>query len=123
MKEEESAQHGNNGQYGVVKNESDPYLQMPDEVLYGTIDVSQVRQLICGYQCTALVMNDGTMYCWGNLNSQLNLKEMSKKFTEGIQKVAFSNYNALMLKEDGTVSIPEVLRPYMGGTELLVPKK
>ena len=96
--------NGNNGQYGVVKNENDPYLQMPDELLNGTIDVSQVRQLICGYQCTALVMNDGTMYCWGNLNSQLNLKEMSKKFTEGIQKVAFSNYNALMLKEDGTVS-------------------
>jgi seryl-tRNA synthetase len=26
------------------------------------------------------------------------------------------------LKEDGTVSIPEVLRPYMGGMEKLVPK-
>ena len=29
-----------------------------------------------------------------------------------------NNYN-----EDGTVTIPEVLRPYMGGTEKLVPKK
>ena len=27
------------------------------------------------------------------------------------------------LQADGTVTIPEVLRPYMGGTELLVPKK
>ena len=29
-----------------------------------------------------------------------------------------NNYN-----EDGSVNIPEVLRPYMGGTEKLIPKK
>lgn len=34
-----------NGQYGVKKQESDPYTQMPDELLNGTIDVSQVQQL------------------------------------------------------------------------------
>lgn len=34
--------------------------------------------------------------------------------------IAFLENN---LNEDGTVSIPEVLRPYMGGTEKLVPKK
>ncbi len=96
--------NSNNGQYGYVKNETDPYIQMPEEFITGTIDVSQVRQLICGYQCTALVMQDGTMYVWGNYNSQLSLKEMYNKFSEGIQKVAFSNYNALMLREDGTVS-------------------
>ena len=27
------------------------------------------------------------------------------------------------INEDGSVTIPEVLRPYMGGTEKLVPKK
>ena len=27
------------------------------------------------------------------------------------------------LQADGTVTIPEVLRPYMGGKEVLVPKK
>ena len=27
------------------------------------------------------------------------------------------------LQEDGSVTIPEVLRPYMGGTEILIPKK
>ncbi len=96
--------NGNNGQFGEVKNSNDPYLQMPDELLNGTIDPSQVRQLLCGYQCTALVMKDGTMYVWGNLNSQLSLKELSNKFTEGVQKIAFSNYYALVLREDGTVS-------------------
>ena len=34
--------------------------------------------------------------------------------------IAFLENN---LQADGTVRIPEVLRPYMGGTELLVPKK
>lgn len=96
--------NGNNGQYGVVKNPNDPYLQMPDHLLNGTIDPTQVRQLLCGYQCTALVMEDGTMHVWGNMNSQLSLKELSNKFTEGVQKVVFSNYYALVLREDGTVS-------------------
>ncbi len=96
--------NGNNGQFGYVKNETDPYLQMPEEFITGTIDPTQVRQLISGYQCSALVMNDGRMYVWGNLNSQLSLKEMSQKFTEGVQKVALSNYYAIMLMEDGSVS-------------------
>ena len=34
--------------------------------------------------------------------------------------IAFLENN---LHEDGTVSIPEVLRPYMGGKEVLVPNK
>ena len=96
--------NGNNGQFGYVKSEADPYLQMPEEYITGTIDASQVRQLISGYQCTALVMQDGTMKVWGNLNSQLSLKEMSTRFTEGVQKVAFSNYYAIILMEDGTVT-------------------
>ena len=36
----------------------------------------------------------------------------------GLIAVLENNYN-----EDGTVNVPEVLRPYMGGTEKLVPKK
>lgn len=98
--------NGNNGQYGVVKNENDPYTQMPDELLNGTIDVSQVRQLICGYQVTALVMEDGTMYMWGNNNAMLSLPELTKgdKYNTGVQKVAFSNYYAIILREDGTVT-------------------
>ena len=96
--------NGNTGQYGVVKNPDDPYLQMPDEILYGTIDASQVQQLICGYQCSAIVMKDGTMYVWGNMNSQLSLKEMARKMSENVQKVAFSNYYGLILRKDGTVT-------------------
>ncbi len=94
------------GQYGPVKNENDPYTQMPDVLLNGTIDASQVRQLLCGYQVTALVMEDGTMYMWGNNNAMLSLPEFtrSEKYSTGVKKVALSNYYAIILREDGTVT-------------------
>ena len=36
----------------------------------------------------------------------------------GLIAVLENNYN-----EDGSVTVPEVLRPYMGGTEKILPKK
>ena len=96
----------NNGQYGIVKNENDPYTQMPDVLLNGTIDPEQIQQLLCGYQATALVMKDGTMYMWGNNNAMLSLPEFTKgdKYNTNIQKVAMSNYYAILLRQDGTVT-------------------
>lgn len=94
------------GQYGVKLQASDPYTQMPDELLNGTIDVSQVKQLICGYQATALVMEDGKMYMWGNNNAMLSLPEFTKsdKYNTDVEKVAFSNYYAIIMRKDGTVT-------------------
>ena len=93
------------GQYGYKKVESDPYIQMPVEFIEGTIDPNSVDQLVCGYQVTALVL-DGKLYMWGNPNTMLSLKEFatSDKFESGVKKVAFSNYYAIVLYEDGTVS-------------------
>ena len=98
--------NSSNGQFGVKKQESDPYTQMPDELLNGTIDVSQVKQLICGYQVTALVMEDGQMYMWGNNNAMLSLPEFTKsdKYNTDVEKVAFSNYYAIIMRKDGTVT-------------------
>ncbi|MBE6943163.1 MAG: ABC transporter permease subunit [Ruminococcaceae bacterium] len=93
-----------NGQYGMLASPDDPYIQMPDELMHGTIDPNQVQQLICGYQCTVLVMKDGTTYAWGNKNAMLSLPEVTVKFSDGVQKVALTNYYALMLMEDGTVT-------------------
>ena len=99
---------GNNstGQFGVKKQESDPYTQMPDELLNGNIDASKVKQLICGYQATALVMEDGKMYMWGNNNAMLSLPEFTKsdKYNQDVEKVAFSNYYAILMRKDGTVT-------------------
>ncbi len=97
--------NGNNGQFGVKKKADDPYTQMPDALLYGTIDPNEVKQLICGYQCTAIIMNDGTTYLWGNNNTMLSLKEFVEEgFTAGAEKIAFSNYYAILLRKDGTVT-------------------
>ena len=92
--------------YGYLKSENEPYTQEPEELINGTIDPSHIRQLICGYQVTALVMDDGRMYMWGNNNSMLSLAEFAnkEKYNTGVQKVAFSNYYAILLKEDGTVT-------------------
>ena len=94
------------GQFGVKKQESDPYTQMPDVLLNGTIDASKVKQLIAGYQATALVMEDGTMYMWGNNNAMLSLPELTKgdKYNTDVEKVAFSNYYAIIMRKDGTVT-------------------
>ena len=93
------------GQYGYKKVEADPYIQMPVEFIEGTIDPNAVEQLICGYQVTGLIL-DGHLYMWGNPNTMLSLNEFatSDKFTSGVKKVAFSNYYAIALFEDGTVS-------------------
>lgn len=93
-----------NGQFGYVKNENDPYLQMPVEFIEGTIDASKVEQLICGYQATGLVL-DGKLYLWGNTKTLLNMKSLLEA-AEGktVKKVAFSNYYGIVLFDDGTVS-------------------
>ncbi len=92
-------------QYGYKKVESDPYIEMPAEFIEGTIDPNAVDQLLCGYQCTALVL-DGHLYMWGNPNTMLSLKEFAnnEKYYEGVKKVAFSNYYTIVLMEDGTVT-------------------
>lgn len=93
-------------QYGYKKNESDPYLQMPSEFIEGTIDVTKVEQLLCGYQCTALVY-DGKLYVWGNPSGMLNMQDLAdysaKEDSKPVKKVAISNYYAIALLEDGSV--------------------
>ncbi len=94
-----------NGQYGYLKNPNDPYTQMPEELINGTIDPESVDQLLCGYQVTALVL-DGNLNIWGNDASMLSLKELAtgEAYRSGVKKVAFSNYYAIVMFEDGTVT-------------------
>ena len=93
------------GQYGYLRKADDPYVQMPTEFIEGTVDLDKVDQLICGYQVSGMVY-DGRLYMWGNVNSMYSLKEFatSTKFESGVKKVAFSNYYAIVLMEDGSVS-------------------
>ena len=62
------------GQYGYFSPEEHPnILSMTDELINGTIDVANIKKITCGYQCTAILMNDGTLHLWGNKNTYANI--------------------------------------------------
>ena len=46
---------------------------IPEEVENGQLDVSQIKKVTCGYQASAILMQDGTLYIWGNKQSYANL--------------------------------------------------
>lgn len=98
---------GNNsrGQYGQGEDSTGSIVWMPDELVNGTIDTSKFTQLVCGYQAAALVV-DGKVTVWGNSNALLNLREVRDGNYENVEKVAFSNYYALLLMKDGSVVCP-----------------
>ena len=69
---------GNNrlGQYGAPlpgEEENPNIAYMPEAVMNGTIDVANIKKLTCGYQVSAIMMNDGTLYLWGNKNAYANI--------------------------------------------------
>ena len=63
------------GQYGnnFAMEISTP---MPEGLLNRTekIDVANIKKVTCGYQATAILMNDGSYYIWGNPNSYSNME-------------------------------------------------
>ena len=73
---------GNNrlGQYGT-QSEAEAKGQainpnvayMPEELVTTGIDVNNIKKLTCGYQTTAIVMNDGSFYLWGNKLTYANM--------------------------------------------------
>lgn len=63
----------------IVSSGGDNIVPMPDELVNGTIDVDNIRKVTCGYQCTAILMNDGTLYLWGNANSYQNIDKFVGK--------------------------------------------
>ena len=73
---------GNNrlGQYGTASEEEangralNPNVAyMPEELVTTGIDVNNIKKLTCGYQTTAIIMNDGTFYLWGNKLTYANM--------------------------------------------------
>lgn len=100
-------------QYGYTAT-GDKLIYMPEE-LQTNLDVTKIQQLVCGYQCTALVY-DGRLYMWGNGNALINMQSMidaaNKKFEEDgvkVSKVALTNYYGLIMYEDGSVASPSYL--------------
>ena len=81
------------GQYAVndvILN--NPNLEpVPDVVLNGELDVSHIKKVACGYQASAILMDDGTLYIWGNKQSYSNMDKFVGK--DNIQDIDFTlNY-------------------------------
>ena len=64
------------GQYGRYAEFADTsfVLPIPQELYDNGVDVSKVKKLTCGYQSTAILMEDGTLYVWGNKNAYSNME-------------------------------------------------
>ena len=90
------------GQYGYDKVLN--AISMREELKDG-VPPTQVHSLSCGYQATALVLEDGTSYLWGNTNAVKNLSAMQNM--QGVEEVLFTNSVAIALKKDGSI--------FMGG--------
>ena len=45
---------------------------IPQELVDNGVDLANVKKLTCGYQTSAILMNDGTLYLWGNKNVYKN---------------------------------------------------
>lgn len=71
--------YGKLGQYGTEAwqreqgwdiNAKSTY--MSEELAENGVDLANVKKLACGYQCTAILMNDGTVHLWGNTLTYAN---------------------------------------------------
>lgn len=97
------------GQYGRYEEFADSafILPMPEELYESGVDVSKIKKLTCGYQSTALLMEDGTFYIWGNKNSYSNMADF--------QLLA---ENGLMLR-DITFTLNYIVGVRTSGTKIL----
>ncbi len=93
------------GQFGAAE-ESSSIAPMPEQLLNGTIDVNNVKELECGYQATSLLMNDGTFYLWGNKNAYQNLQHfLLLQETSKFDDISFTLNNIVAVKKGGDTSL------------------
>lgn len=99
------------GQYGRTDSTDENLLFEPVELIEGNFDVSKVKALTTGNQATAIVMEDGSFYIWGNKHATSNIieiynwQEEKKALGESanVEKIIFGNSNAICLLKDGTL--------------------
>ena len=96
--EKANSQYGHGGSMSGTSQ----VIEMPDELIEGTIDVDQVKQLECGYQVTAIVMKDGSCYYWGNKSGASNLTLLRNG---NMDYVAFTNSSVVAVDKDGKLQL------------------
>lgn len=114
------------GQYGTEEEflaaglDTNPNIAyFPQELADNGVDVANVKKLTCGYQCTAILMNDGTLYLWGNKLVYANIDVFLN--TQGLKDIDFTlNYIVgLNMKRDsvytGTRGLYDMARSTITG--------
>ncbi len=92
---------GNNrlGQFGYFDPAEYPnILPMPEELINGTIDVANIKKVQCGYQCSVILMNDGSFYLWGNKNAYQNIQYF-ETYTGKLIDIAFALNDIVAITE------------------------
>lgn len=96
--EYDCAQYGTGGSLSGTSQ----VIDMPDELINGTIDVDNVAQLVCGYQVTAIVMKDGSVYVWGNYKAGAsNIRQLRNR--TDVAQVEFTGTKVIARLTDGTL--------------------
>lgn len=114
------------GQYGTeaeameAEGQLNPNIAyIPEELVTTGINVDDISKLTCGYQCSAILMNDGTLYLWGNKLTYANIDTFLN--IAGLKDIDFTlNYIVgLNIKRDsvytGTRGLYDVVRPNVSG--------
>lgn len=129
---------GNNrlGQFGVsTAFEENPNIVMfPQELADNGVDVDNIQKLTCGYQCTAILMKDGTLYLWGNRLAYANIDmfvnrtdfvdiDFTLNYIVGVQAAGNSVYTGTrglynQVRSNVTGGAAESITTYLGGRKI-----
>lgn len=114
------------GQYGTASEalargeDLNPNIAyMPEELAENGVDVSKIRRFTCGYQCSAILMEDGTLYLWGNKLTYANIE--SFLVSKDLVDIDFTlNYVVGLNKlrsgvTTGTRGLYDMVRPNVSG--------
>ena len=80
---------------------------IPEAVLNG-LDVTEIKKVTCGYQATAILMKDGTLYLWGNKNAYKKMEDLIRES----QKTKFTDVDFTL---SAIVALPESRTKVMTG--------
>lgn len=61
---------------------NDNLVPVPEIVANGELDVNHIKKVTCGYQASAILMDDGTLYIWGNKQTYQNLDRFAATYDE-----------------------------------------
>ena len=96
----------NLGQYGRTDATRgfEAAILISEDLLNNGVDVNHVKKLECGYQCTGILMDDGTLYLWGNLNACANMDRVITFAEAGgkFRDFTFTLNYIVTIREDGS---------------------